>query len=140
MQKQKELVILCITYNHAKYIRQALEGFLMQKTDFEYTIYIHDDASTDGTIDILREYQAKEPDKLIIDYETENQYSKGIDFLEKKYGWLNEYKYIAFCEGDDNWIYPYKLQQQYDILENDEDIMNTHHNIFIIFQNVILLL
>lgn len=128
MQKQKELVILCNTYNHAKYIRQALEGFLMQKTDFEYTIYIHDDASTDGTIDILREYQEKEPDKLIIDYEIENQYSQGNDFLEKAFNLLNEYKYIAICEGDDYWIYPYKLQRQYEVLESNKDIVMCVHN------------
>lgn len=76
MEKAK-VSICCITYNHEKYIRKTLDGFLMQKTNFNYEIIIHDDASTDGTQDIIKEYQNKYPDifKLII--QTDNQYSKG---------------------------------------------------------------
>lgn len=70
--------ICCITYNHAPYIRSALDGFLMQKTDFTYEILIHDDASTDGTADIIREYTARYPDIIKPILREENQYSKGI--------------------------------------------------------------
>ena len=70
--------ICCITYNHEPYIRDAIEGFLMQKTNFPVEILIHDDASTDGTADIIREYEAKYPDIIKPIYQTENQYSKGI--------------------------------------------------------------
>lgn len=73
--------IICITYNQAEYIRDALEGFLIQRTSFAYEILVHDDVSTDGTIDILKEYQKKYPDKIRLLLEEENQYSKGVDIL-----------------------------------------------------------
>ena len=88
--------INCITYNHEKYIAQAIEGFLSQRTNFEVEILIHDDASTDRTADIIREYVQKYPEKFNVIYQTENQYSKGV-FI----GRLNEErargKYIAVC-------------------------------------------
>ena len=65
MNKKIEVSICCITYNQEKYIKEAIESFLNQKTDFEYEIVIHDDASTDNTVKILKEYQQKYPDKNI---------------------------------------------------------------------------
>ena len=60
---EKPLVsVCCLAYNHAPYIRDCLEGFLMQQTDFPFEVLIHDDASTDGTADIIREYEAKYPE------------------------------------------------------------------------------
>lgn len=76
--KEPLVSICCITYNHAPYIRQCLEGFLMQKTTFPFEILIHDDASTDGTADIIREYEARYPHLIKPIYQVENQYSKGI--------------------------------------------------------------
>lgn len=70
--------ICCITYNQASYIRDALEGFVNQKTDFAYEVLIHDDASTDGTADIIREYADRYPDLIFPILQTENQYSKGL--------------------------------------------------------------
>lgn len=113
--------ISCITYNHAKYIRQCLDGMLMQKTDFRYEILIHDDASTDGTDDIIREYETKYPDIIKPIYETENQYSKGIR-ISATYNYPRaKGKYIALCEGDDYWTDPCKLQKQVDFLDNHLD-------------------
>ena len=116
--------IHCLTYNHAPYIRECLDGFVMQKTNFRYEIVIHDDASTDGTADIIREYEKKYPDLFNAIYETENQYSKYngdfyqiLSILQR----VTKGKYIAYCEGDDYWIDPYKLQKQIDILESDPE-------------------
>lgn len=125
---KNEVIICCTTYNHKNTIAKALEGFLMQQTSFKYVVYVHDDASTDGTQDILRAFQEKYPDKLVVDYETENQYSKGVAPLAKVFLGLDKYKYIAFCEGDDYWIYPHKLQKQYDILEADKELALCVHN------------
>ncbi len=70
--------ICCQTYNHASYIRECIDGFLMQQTTFPVEILIHDDASSDGTDNIIREYEAKYPDLIFPIYQTENQYSRGI--------------------------------------------------------------
>ena len=118
------VTIRCITYNHAQYIRQCLEGFIMQITNFRFEVFVHDDASTDGTDLIIREYAEKYP-KLIKPYfETENQYSKH-DGSFQRITFSPSYlkgKYIALCEGDDYWIDPFKLQKQVDIIESDPQI------------------
>lgn len=112
--------ISCITYNHAPYIRECLDGFLMQKCNFEFEILIHDDASTDGTQDIIKEYQQKHPNIIKPVFQTENQYSKGQRGMNIKYNFPRaEGKYIALCEGDDYWTDPLKLEKQVDFLENN---------------------
>ena len=112
--------ICCITYNHAPYIRDCLEGFVMQQTNFPFEVLIHDDASTDGNANIIREYEAKYPDIFKPIYQTENQYSKGVNpgvqILGRAQG-----KYTAFCEGDDFWCDPQKLQIQFDFMESHPD-------------------
>ena len=111
------LSISCITYNHAPYIRQCIEGFLMQKTDFSFEVIIHDDASTDGTEEIIREYESKYPDIIKPLYEKENQYVKGrIGSLVFNFPRAKG-KYIALCEGDDYWTDPLKLQKQVELME-----------------------
>ena len=115
---EKPLVsIACTTYNHEKYIAHAIEGFLMQYTPFPIEIIIHDDASTDGTADIIRKLGMSHRIIKPIFQET-NQFS-----LKKKP--LGTYvipqcrgKYIALCEGDDYWTDPYKLKKQVDVLES----------------------
>ena len=118
VDEQEVLVsVSCVTYNHSKYIRQCIDGFLMQKTNFAFEILIHDDASNDDTADIIREYEFKYPDKIKPIYQTENQYSKGISPTFKFNFPRAKGKYIALCEGDDYWTDPYKLQKQVDFLE-----------------------
>jgi len=118
MNATKPLVsISCLTYNHAKYILEALEGFLMQKTSFPIEILIHDDASTDGTTEIVKDYEEKYPDIIKPKYESENQWNKGIHGSEVFNFPRANGKYIALCEGDDYWTDPLKLQKQVDYLE-----------------------
>lgn len=115
--------ISCITFNHAKYLRRCLDGFLMQQINFKYEILIHDDASTDGTKDIIIEYQKKYPDIIKPIIQTENQYSKGIRGINLKFN-INRAKgkYVAFCEGDDFWTDPLKLHKQISLLELDNSL------------------
>ena len=122
------LSISCLTYSHEPYIRECLEGFLMQKTTFSFEVIIHDDASTDGTKEIIEEYTAKYPDIIFPIFQKENQYSKGI-----KPTWEFNFprcrgKYIALCEGDDYWTDPYKLQKQVDFLEANKDYNLVGHH------------
>lgn len=119
--------ICCTTYNHAKFIRQCLDGFVHQKTNFPIEVLIHDDASTDGTQDVIREYEEKYPDIIKPIYQKENQYSKGVP-ISLTYNWSRaKGKYIAICEGDDYWTDPYKLQKQVDFLESNPDYVMCSH-------------
>lgn len=112
--------ISCLTYNHAPYIRQCLEGFLMQRCNFEFEILIHDDASTDGAQEIIKEYQQKYPQIVKPILQTENQWSKGVRGISFKANFPRaKGKYIAMCEGDDYWIDPLKLQKQVDFMEEN---------------------
>lgn len=116
--------IKCLVYNHEPYLRQCLDGFVMQKTNFAFEAIVHDDASTDASAEIIREYAEKYPDIIKPIYETENQYSRKDGSLGRI---MNaaihpDAKYIAICEGDDYWTDPYKLQKQIDILEQDINI------------------
>lgn len=113
--------IVCDTYNHAPYIRDALDGFLMQKTDFPFEIIVHDDASTDGTADIVREYEAARPGLFRCVYRAENMYSKDPKILEHYVFPLARGKYVAICEGDDFWTRPDKLQKQISYMESHPD-------------------
>ena len=121
------VTIECITYNHESYIRQCLDGFVMQKTDFRFEAIVHDDASTDGTAAIIRDYAEKYPDIIKPICETENQYSKGGfaligKIMREKY----EYgKYVAECEGDDYWTDPLKLQKQVGYMESHAECSMT---------------
>lgn len=116
VKKKPKVSICCLSYNHAKFIRDALDGFVMQETEFPYEILIHDDASTDGTQDILREYQGKYPEKIKLYLEKENQFSKGKNISEILYPYA-EGEYIALCEGDDFWTDRSKLQRQVEYLD-----------------------
>lgn len=123
MEEKRPIIvsIKCITYNHASFIRQCLDGFVKQKTNFRFEAIVHDDASTDGTADIIREYAEKYPDIIRPILETENQYSKGKGALTKIMHEACKGKYVALCEGDDYWTDPLKLQKQVDFMESDTE-------------------
>ena len=128
------VAIRCITYNHEPYIRDALDGFIMQKTNFPFIAIVHDDASTDRTAAIIKEYAEKYPDIIKPIYESENQYSKRdgtIDRIMKEAVEATGAKYVAMCEGDDYWIDPDKLQKQVDFLESHPDYALCFHNVII---------
>lgn len=132
----KPLVSICsITYNHAPYIRQCLDGFLMQKTNFPFEIIINDDCSTDGTTEIIKEYAAKYPDLIKPIFHDENQYQKGVRGIFVKFVFPKaQGKYLALCEGDDYWTNPLKLQKQVDWLETHPDCNLVFSNAYIHFE------
>lgn len=114
--------VCCLVYNHEKYLRQCLDGFIMQKTNFKFEVLIHDDASTDHSADIIREYERKYPDIIKPIYQTENQYSKGVPISMTYQYPRAKGRYVAFCEGDDCWTSPYKLQRQYQYMEQHPNV------------------
>lgn len=129
MQNNTVMVsIICTTYNHEKYIKSCIEGFFMQKTDFDYEIIIHDDCSTDSTADIIRSYLKDEPTRIKAILQSENQYSKGANIVGDIMMPLAKGKYIAFCEGDDVWIDDTKLSRQVDFLEKNLNYVACVHN------------
>jgi len=114
--------ISCITYNHEKFIAEALDSFLMQQLPFRIEILIHDDASTDNTQEIIKEYERKYPDIINPIYQIENQYSKS-KIISANFNYPRARgKYIAVCEGDDVWSDPRKLLKQVEILEKDTTV------------------
>lgn len=118
--------IICIAYNQENFIAQAIEGFLLQKTNFSFEILISDDFSTDKTAEIIKYYEEKHTSLFVSFYHKENLYSQKINFFENELIANARGKYIAYCEGDDYWIDPYKLQKQVDVLENDSSIGLVH--------------
>lgn len=113
--------IICNVFNHENYLEQTLDGFVMQKTDFAFEILIHDDCSSDNSKEIIERYAAKYPELFKPIYQSENQYSKGINITQKFQYPRAEGKYIALCEGDDCWIDELKLQKQIGYMESHPD-------------------
>ncbi|PVX46615.1 glycosyltransferase involved in cell wall biosynthesis [Flavobacterium sp. 103] len=122
---RKPLLSVClITYNHEQFIRQAIEGVLMQKVDFDWELIIAEDCSTDSTRAIILEYKEKYPDfvKLILQEKNVGAAKNWLDLMA-----VPRSKYVAYFEGDDYWTDPLKLQKQVDFLEaNPEYVMCTH--------------
>ncbi len=117
MEKQIMVSVYMATYNHEKYIRQALESVVNQNTKFNYEIIVHDDASTDGTQAIILEYQRNYPDLIVPVLQTINQYQLGVERLVNFVLPIARGEYFAMNEGDDFWTDNYKLQKQVDYME-----------------------
>ncbi|MBB1290176.1 glycosyltransferase [Pseudoalteromonas sp. SR43-6] len=119
--------VLCNTFNQATYIEDAFRGFLIQKTDFVFEVIVHDDASTDRTSDIVREYAKRYPQIFKPVIQTENQYSQG-----KKPTLLSSAhakgEYFALCEGDDFWLDESKLQKQFECLKDNPKVGLCFHS------------
>lgn len=130
-QNQNDIVVsvLCPAFNHEAYLEDAIKGFLIQETDFAFEVIINDDASTDETVSIIKRYQRLYPKIIKPIYQTENQFSQGrkpFPLMLKKVAGL----YVAFCEGDDYWLSPNKLQKQVSAFK-------THPNISLCFHSAI---
>jgi glycosyltransferase involved in cell wall biosynthesis len=127
--------VVCIAYNHEKFIRAALDSFLAQKTSFAVEVLVHDDASTDRTAEIIRSYEAEYPHVIRPKYQVENQFSRtGFEFshreLERSRG-----RYIALCEGDDYWADPSKLQRQVEFLESNPEFSFAFHRVNVVLES-----
>ncbi|WP_438768172.1 glycosyltransferase family 2 protein [Kushneria sp. TE3] len=123
-----EVSVICTTFNQAGYIREAIEGFLQQKTDFCFEIIIHDDASTDGTAAIVDEYAKQYPRVIRAVLRDENQYQKGRRIMPMAAGFARG-EYLALCEGDDFWCDEQKLARQYRAMQARPDIAISYHNV-----------
>ena len=123
-----KVTVVCTAYNHEAYLRDALEGFVSQETDFPFEVLVNDDASTDGTAAILREYAEKYPDIIRPFYQEKNLYSQGINIYDAVFYPVARGEYIAACEGDDRWTDPHKLQLQVDFLDAHPEYSACVHN------------
>lgn len=122
------VTILCTTYNHEKFVRDAIEGVLKQKTNFRFELLIHDDASTDKTTEIISEYVDQYPKIIRTIFQKENQMQRGCCIYPTFLFPEIKGKYVALCEGDDYWIDENKLQCQIDFMEAHSDYSMCMHN------------
>lgn len=112
--------VICNAYNHEPYIRECLESLVSQRTRFPIEILVHDDASSDGTAKVIREFAERCPGLVLPIYESENQYSRGN--LHRIQHARARGRYIAYCEGDDLWTDPMKLQKQVAAMEAHPEV------------------
>ena len=137
MNMKPLVAIHCLVYNHEPYLRDCLEGFVMQQTNFPFVAIVHDDASTDGSAAIIREYEEKYPHIFKPIYETENQWRKPDGSLTRIMNTAIEAtgaKYVAMCEGDDYWTDPLKLQKQVDFMEANPEYSICFHKVNTLIQ------
>ena len=123
--------IVCVTYNQAAYVRDAMHGFLMQQTDFAFRILVHDDASDDGTAGIIRAFEARYPRIVECIVQTTNQGSRGVAIMPLLRPHLHA-KYVARCDGDDYWLDPMKLARQVAYLEAHPECVISGHDAMIV--------
>ena len=128
MSNHCKVSIYCTAYNHEKYIRDALDGFLAQDTDFPFEVLVTDDASTDGTTAILREYQERYPEVIRFFHQEKNLFSQGINNYEAVMYPNTRGEYVAYCEGDDYWSDPSKLRRQVAFLDAHPEYSACVHN------------
>jgi glycosyltransferase involved in cell wall biosynthesis len=134
-EKTPLVSVRLMTYNHVPFIKDAMKGILMQKTNFPVEVVIGDDFSTDGTLDIIRTYKDTENIKInILERTSGDNYWKNRLEKGRLYNFVNiiencEGKYIALLDGDDYWTDPHKLQKQVDLLESDIELNIIYHNV-----------
>lgn len=114
-----KVTVLCMAYNQEQFIRNTLDGFVMQKTNFPFEVLVHDDASTDKTPEIIREYAEKYPGIIIPILSTENHFRAGRNILIEEFYPRIRGKYVANCDGDDWWTDETKLQRQVDFFDTN---------------------
>lgn len=124
--------VYCLAYNHGEFIRDALEGFVMQKTTFDYEVFVHDDHSTDNTAEVIREYAQRYPEIIKPIYQSENQHSQGVNIFHTYLLPRMTGRYLAICEGDDCWIDEYKLQKQVSFLESHPEYIGVFANVEVV--------
>lgn len=129
MNNEIKVSVCCLAYNHEKYIRKTLDGFVNQITNFNYEILINDDASTDETKKIIEEYQKKYPNVINAIYQKNNLYSQEINITTDILVPMAKGKYLSFCEGDDYWCDNKKLQKQYEALESNKNCSICVHRV-----------
>ncbi len=120
--------VLCAAYNHERYIRDALEGFVSQRTDFAFEVLVNDDLSSDGTAAVIREYAEKYPDIIRPFYQTVNLYSLKKNVYDEVFIPNARGEYLAYCEGDDFWTDPNKLAMQAAVLDAHPEYSACAHN------------
>lgn len=129
-----DISILCITYNHIRFIERTLEGFLKQRFDGTVEILIFDDHSSDGTQEVLSRWASAYPDLIKLCIQPYNKFSCGegnpLEFFDACRG-----RYIAYCEGDDFWLRQDKLQRQFDVLERDSSVALVYSSAFFVDQH-----
>lgn len=123
--------IICTCYNHEKYIRDTLEGFIRQKTNFDFEVIVHDDASTDNSREIIQEYANRFPKVIRPIFQTVNQYTMGVKITQTYILPAIRGDYVAICEGDDYWIDETKVQVQFDYLESNPEYSACVHNSYV---------
>ena len=134
-RRRPKVSVLLITYNHAKYIAEAIESVLMQRTSFPVTVHVIDDCSTDGTTEIVKEYAARYPGRVVACLNKKNigrkvsqkNFTKGFSTLDGDY-W-------ALLEGDDYWTSPNKLQRQVEFLDANPDFAICAHNTIKVYED-----
>ncbi len=122
------VAVWMLTYNHKRYIAQAIDGVINQKTSFHFKLYIGEDCSTDGTREICLEYKINCPKQIELLLTTKNSIIENSRNTYK--ACINSgARYIAMCEGDDYWTDPLKLQKQVDFMEANPDFAICYHRV-----------
>ncbi len=126
--------VICTAYNHEAFIAKALDGFLMQETSFPVEIIVHDDASTDQTAAIIREYDRRYPGRLQCVLQTENQCTRiGAGVFHDIAFPMASGGFIALCEGDDYWTDPTKLEKQVGFMRRYPHLSMSFHAARVIY-------
>lgn len=128
-QKKYKVIVSVITYNHRDYIEDTLKGMIIQQTNFDFVVLVLDDHSSDGTTEIVQQYESKYPELIKGFYFEENQFSKGSYTMLQLQSWVPYTEYFATSEGDDYWIDPLKLQKQADFMDSHPQCTLSFHGV-----------